>query len=120
MIARGLIKPSQVLATRRERVSRKSPEERAEIFVRTEILAKQLYNVFVGVLVEKDADLPERWEISQFEEVEDAMKDCFRAQAKYVLSTYHDNERLRARVKEIEERRGSLPPSASESGMMRA
>ena len=97
LIDRGLLKPlPDSTPTRPSRTPSKTPEERVAIYNQTESLAKQLYNVFVGVLVGVDEN-----EREDYEALGDDIKNCYRAQAKYVLSTFNENEKLRARVKEL-------------------
>lgn len=98
LIDKGVIRPHTL-----ERVRRiKTPQEIAATFERTESVAKQLYNVFLGKAKEQDETQDEM--DTQYEEQTNEFKELFRAQAKYVLSTFHENEKLRARVKELEKR----------------
>ena len=68
---------------------------------RVEPLAKQLYNVFKSTAIKADrfAD----GTVEEWEDVEAEFQEIFRAQAKYVLSTYTENDRLRAENARLKE-----------------
>ncbi len=96
LIRRGLVKP------RRPARFPLTAEQRVRKHDQVEFLAEQLYNVLANKIVELEPEA--KSEMTTWEESEEDGKILFRAQAEYVLSTYNENEKLKKRVAELEER----------------